>query len=224
MEYTPGVIYRNIFKFLEYRKYNFTPAIMSDEKLAETLNSIEYVILNASKIYDNKTDFAKVNNLTSAKNTKNNFQYGEKIVVLMIAPGSKYAMKSPDLKKLLTDLTGKTKEQSRYIIITKEDVKSSILRILDDFKSDMFKYEHHTYNMFITIIPEHELVPKHEFATKEEVEEQIDVYYRQIASFPKISVRDPPIVWLGANVGDVIKITRNSENSLSAVVYRVVVR
>ncbi len=72
-------------------------------------------------------------------------------------------------------------------------------------------------------ILEHELVPKHEILSKAEVEELLKKYKTSINKLPQILVNDPVVKELGAKVGDVIKITRNSPTAGVAVYYRVVV-
>ncbi len=72
-------------------------------------------------------------------------------------------------------------------------------------------------------ILEHELVPKHEILSKEEVEELLKKYKASLNQLPQILISDPVVKELGARVGDVLKITRNSPTAGTAVYYRVVV-
>ena len=50
-----------------------------------------------------------------------------------------------------------------------------------------------------------------------------DEFYNSKNSYPKINVYDPAIIWLGARVGDVIKITRISEIAGISIAYRLVI-
>ncbi len=205
MEYEPGIVYRNLFRFLAYRKLNTSVDRLDDDKLSEIMRSIGYLTIEATRQLSDTVL--------------------EKTIIILMAPGTKYAVKSPEFKKLLNDIVSKRKEYTmNYIIVTAEEVNTFVSRVLADFSVEGLKYEQYTYKMFKLVVPEHELVPKHEFATRDEIEEQLNIYYRNISSFPKINVRDPPVVWLGAKIGDTIKITRPSENALSAVVYRVVTK
>ncbi len=72
-------------------------------------------------------------------------------------------------------------------------------------------------------ILEHELVPKHEVLSKEEVEELLRKYKASLNQFPQILISDPVVRELGAKIGDVIKIMRNSPTAGTTVYYRVVV-
>ncbi|MFX0171669.1 MAG: DNA-directed RNA polymerase subunit H [Candidatus Hodarchaeota archaeon] len=74
------------------------------------------------------------------------------------------------------------------------------------------------FNLF-----KHYLVPVHEFATEEEIKELESKYSIYRYQLPKISVEDPAVQLLGAQIGDVLKIKRKSPTAEEFVVYRAVV-
>ena len=74
------------------------------------------------------------------------------------------------------------------------------------------------FNLF-----KHYLVPVHEFASEEEVEELQEKYSIYKYQLPKISSEDPAVQLLGAKVGDVLKIKRDSPTAGEFLVYRTVV-
>jgi len=67
------------------------------------------------------------------------------------------------------------------------------------------------------MVPQHILIPENE-ANK--VLKEYDVDKEQL---PKIKLADPVIVEIGAEIGDVIKVIRNSPTAGEAVVYRLVI-
>ena len=68
----------------------------------------------------------------------------------------------------------------------------------------------------------HSAVPKHEILSDDEIEEIFaDVDY-DISQLPKIRVDDPVSKAIGAEEGDIIKITRQSETAGIFVTYRIV--
>jgi DNA-directed RNA polymerase subunit H len=74
------------------------------------------------------------------------------------------------------------------------------------------------FNLF-----KHFQVPEHKFATEEEITE-LEVKYSIFKNqLPKISSDDPAVQLLGAKIGDVLKIIRNSPTAGVFVVYRAVV-
>jgi len=71
---------------------------------------------------------------------------------------------------------------------------------------------------------QHRLVPKHEVLSKEEAEQLLARLGVPPQQLPYILINDPVVKELGAKVGDIIKITRESETAGKAVYYRVVVK
>jgi DNA-directed RNA polymerase subunit H len=67
------------------------------------------------------------------------------------------------------------------------------------------------------------LVPKHEVLPKEEAEALLRNFKITPYQLPLIKSSDPVVKALGANPGDIIKITRKSPTAGKAVVYRYVV-
>jgi len=84
------------------------------------------------------------------------------------------------------------------------------------------------FNIFkggcIVDIIQHELVPKHEILSEKEKAGVLEEFKVTEHQLPKISISDPVIEIIGANPGDVIKITRNSKTAGKAVYYRIVVK
>ncbi|MBS3814943.1 MAG: DNA-directed RNA polymerase subunit H [Hadesarchaea archaeon] len=72
-------------------------------------------------------------------------------------------------------------------------------------------------------VTEHELVPKHEILSDEEVESLLDEYDVKAYQFPQISSRDPVAKEIGAEKGDILKVTRESATAGEAVAYRYVI-
>ncbi len=74
-------------------------------------------------------------------------------------------------------------------------------------------------------VGEHELVPKHEKLNEEEAEKVLEEYNADKDNLPKIERKDAALKDIDANVevGDVIKITRDSPTAGKAEYYRVVI-
>ena len=60
-------------------------------------------------------------------------------------------------------------------------------------------------------IQKHNLVPKHEILLEDEIEEIFAELDYNKENLPKISEKDPVSKEIGAKVGDVLRITRNSQ-------------
>ncbi|MFO8115658.1 MAG: DNA-directed RNA polymerase subunit H [Halorubrum sp.] len=71
-------------------------------------------------------------------------------------------------------------------------------------------------------VSQHELVPDHVLLTDDEVDEVLAEYDVKRTNLPKIKRTDPALPD-EAEVGDVVKIVRDSRTTEEAVVYRLVV-
>lgn len=67
------------------------------------------------------------------------------------------------------------------------------------------------------------LVPKHETLSPEDAERILEFYRITPEELPKILKDDPALGKLGANTGDIIRITRNSPTAGRSFYYRVVI-
>ena len=71
---------------------------------------------------------------------------------------------------------------------------------------------------------EHELVPLHEIITGEERQKALEHYHAKPFQFPWIRATDPISLILGAQPGDIVKITGKSETAGRSESYRYVVK
>ncbi len=71
-------------------------------------------------------------------------------------------------------------------------------------------------------IQDHMLVPKHEIMTEEEISEEFSDVDYDFNDLPKIKSDDPVVKAIGAEVGNVLRITRDSQTAGVFVTYRIV--
>jgi DNA-directed RNA polymerase subunit H len=69
----------------------------------------------------------------------------------------------------------------------------------------------------------HKMVPKHEIIDETELKKTLSEYNIEKEQMPKIRVTDPAAVQTQAKVGDVIRITRDSQTAGIAIFYRLVI-
>ena len=72
-------------------------------------------------------------------------------------------------------------------------------------------------------LQDHILVPKHEVLSKEEAEELLKTLGIKKEQLPKIKANDPIVKEIGAKVGDIIRIIRDSPTAGKSIAYRLVV-
>ena len=70
---------------------------------------------------------------------------------------------------------------------------------------------------------DHELIPKHEIMVEDELKSVLNQYQIEKEQLPKLKVSDPIALEIGASVGDVVKILRNSQTAGEATYYRLVI-
>ena len=66
------------------------------------------------------------------------------------------------------------------------------------------------------------LVPKHEIMTEEEISEEFSDVDYEFKDLPKIRANDPVVEAIGAEPGNVLRITRESQTAGVFVTYRIV--
>ena len=72
-------------------------------------------------------------------------------------------------------------------------------------------------------LQDHMLVPKHEVLSKEEAEELLRSLGIKKEQLPKIKATDPIAKEIGAKVGEIVKITRESPTAGKSIAYRLVI-
>ncbi|TGC11345.1 DNA-directed RNA polymerase subunit H [Methanolobus halotolerans] len=70
---------------------------------------------------------------------------------------------------------------------------------------------------------DHELIPKHEIMSEEELKAVLKIYNIGKEQLPKVKVEDPVVQEIGAQVGEVVRITRKSQTAGEAFYYRLVI-
>ena len=208
--YIPGEIYKNIEKLLEYRNINTSYKFLSTNDFAKEINHYGYIIITGS----NTRKRASTQALTT--------------YIILLSPGSSYALKSPEFRTLIKKKIPEDVLTNGVdiLIISEYELSNHIEKVINDIIKEYPRtyIENYPYSKFIIEIPKHVSVPKHEFASEEEIDGLLRDFYKSQSYFPKIFRDDSAAIWLGARVGDVIKITRISETSGKSVAYRIVVK
>lgn len=213
-EYIPGQVYDNLVKLMKYRgaKMNETP--LTREEVSRKLNHYEFIILLGNRAAidaDGKPDPRGAGT----------------VVVILIAPDSKYANKSPDFKKLLKNLPKVQQNEILEVLFVSEiELTMHIKKQLIAYRAANPKIyiEHSEYEIFLIEIPIHKAVPRHEIANEAEVAEFCNLHHTHPSLFPKILQSDPVAVWLGIKPGMIVTIHRISETAGRALIYRMCIK
>lgn len=189
-------IYQNIQKFItEYRKYTITGDVYTSQTFNKNMLMNHYVELDC--LNENQT----------------------KIRIILFKNDSKYLKATQLFKKLIITI-GKT--TTAIILITKDPLSVYIKKLLitmNDYDIKSYLYRH-----FIIEIPKGPLCGKHVILSQDEVRHLCDnELMTHPAGLPSILVDDPQCIWIGAEVGQVVKCIFNSELTGITIQYRMVV-
>lgn len=109
---------------------------------------------------------------------------------------------------------------NHFIIISREKLKTMNLRAFQEFMTNK-KIEFWSLDELQFNISKHAYVPKHEIVPDNEVSDIMKMYFIKVkTNFPIILKTDPMARYLNAKSGQLVKITRNTPNSVDYIVYR----
>jgi len=143
---------------------------------------------------------------------------------VFIATHPDYHTKKSDFDKLVSHLPKKLSSSAEVYIISKELITAShIMKRIDAIQADTgVRIKSLDYRYFVVEIPKRIGMPKCEIIkTEEEYEPRI--IHKDKADLRCITLLDPMIVWHGASLGDIVRITRMSETTAHAIVYNRVI-
>lgn len=79
------------------------------------------------------------------------------------------------------------------------------------------------YHVFNTVIPAHVSVPHHKIVPAEDEKRLLESLGARKKHLEKIKRKDPPVIWIGGEIGDIIEIETISESTGKALNYRIVI-
>lgn len=207
-EFIPGQIYTNLVKLMTYRNVVISSNPIDAETVVQKLNHYEFVTIAGKRSKDDPRGEATV-------------------IIILIAPNSKFSSKSGDFKKLLKGFPKmKFGDNLEILVVSEFALTIHIKKYILKYKTQNPKIhiEDYDYSIFMIEAPKHESVPLHTIATDEEVEEFCAQYYTTRDKFPKILQSDTQAVWLGLRPGIVVRIVRVSETAGIAIAYRICIK
>lgn len=200
-EYYPGEVYKNLIKMMALCNITLTKEPVNNEVLATTLNNNQYITLTGTRP---ETD-----------------PRGEAlIVVILIAPNSKYASRSEDFKKLLKGLP--KAKMLEVIFITEDTLSTHLEKHMKLYMAEntWVHLERYSYDIFLIENTQHVSVDKHTIMTQDEVNEFCKTHHTNPMNLAAIKPDDPQAIWNGVKRGMVVRITRVSDTAGISINYR----
>jgi len=186
--------YKNIEKcFINYRKLTTTDKFLNKEEFLKTIQIEQYV----------KHEFYKKN---------------KKILMYLFSENSKYLETTAQFRKLLNAINENPVDA---IFITKNPLSIYINKSIISYSNiNPFNYLHRLFSIDISTGP---LCSKHTILTNSELKDLCsEGLIIHPLSLPSIPISDPQNIWIGGELGEVIKVESVSENTGKVIRYRIV--
>ncbi len=220
-------IYNNIRSFYNYRKLVSLDDELSQDQFIKTIQKDKYMLLSSINHDSISNDANEVdqNKYRSAKTLIGSYNEKSKIDdivitnILLVYPGTECENKRANMMKLINHIRF---PNANVIIITPTKVSSGVAKGLQSLSNQRehrgHSFKTFTYTLLNSVLPEYELVPKYEILNDDQINE-LKKWHIDPDSLPKISENDPQMVWIGAEVGQIIKFTYPSEVTIEAIGY-----
>lgn len=201
-------IYNNLFIYYEYRQLKSLDDKLDNETFNKLIQNNKHIILRAvNKDIDTTKDLSDT-----------------KIVSIILL----YDTNLYDTSLALDKLIGKiTHPKSEIIIIGKELFKTHNTKKIKQINSSNkdIQIKNYSYSLFNIVIPLNNLSPKITIITDpDEISIILNKYmYCNKLNLMKRYVNDPAIIWIGGEVGQLIKIEELSETTCIRISYGIIV-
>lgn len=192
-----ATVYDNIWALAKYRQYAIQSPKLEESELMPTLRAKKLVVVAAK---------------TQAQNN---------VEIILIADPGIVNLMSKFRSHLASILN--TDKDTRTILIAEnsstEDAQDQVSKNIDiALRKNNINYEYIPMYLLNCVLPEQDMIDEHAIVT--DLEEMKFCSTMQLA---RISVRDSMAIWIGASIGDIVRIIRKTENNLTEYYYRRVV-
>lgn len=224
-------IYQNIQRLYDYRQLVSLDSMMPQDQFIKTMQKDKYLLLSSinRNLVTNDNDEVDEVKLKSMKDFISSYNEKSKVKdvvitnILLVYTGTDCESKRANMMKLINHIRFPF---ANVLIITPTKISSGVAKGLQ-MLSHQYEHRGHTfkaftYNLLSSVLPEHELVPRYTILSTEEVM-KLKEWFIDPEALPKVFENDPQMVWIGANVGDVIKFTYLSEITIEAIGYCMVI-
>lgn len=209
----PHLVYTNALIMLKSRGFTVTSQVDDNTAVTKKLVQPGYVTISGTREASDVRGAAKT-------------------TVVVIAPESKYAAKTPDFRKLIQSVKSSSAPVSSDLSKGTYDARFEILVFTDQAISPQMKkmvvteisstisIECYDYGMCSTNKQEHDFYATHQILSNQEATKLLESIYSKKSSIPTINDYDTQAVWLGLRKGMVVMIHRVSESAGGSITYR----
>lgn len=137
---------------------------------------------------------------------------GQDTAIVLTNKDSDFMSRTNDMQKLLKNVKNEI-----IIFISEKRVTNSLQAYTTANNRKILSYVYQQFTIDMTKAP---LVPKHRLMEPEEAEAILKKLYIESKDIAGISVNDTQAIWIGAEIGDCVEITRFSESVGLSITYR----
>jgi DNA-directed RNA polymerase subunit H (RpoH/RPB5) len=242
-KYLPAQVHDNIEEFLKHRKLKLISGSVSKRKAQKVVShegvlntdtftkAIQmdgYVIIEAEDLPNKDRRYRKqISEINQKRKTKT--------YIVIIDMNSKYASQSPEFVNLMKRIPGFDHDKRDFnldvILISQYALSSHIQKKIELYKNygtetaGFTNIEDYQYYVFMSNImdPNHAFIPPHRLLSREEEHELLTKTHSEKKDLSRIHQSDPPVVWIGGEVGDIVEIMQPLESTGVSPEYRVVI-
>lgn len=231
-------IYNNIYEFIKKNKLQpLEDKIIDNNKFYEIINSNKYIKIIALSndytdteknmikeniqifsLYKNKDSYT-INDIKKKHNITDTIQ--KITVILLLHDESDYDSKTANFKALINTIRY---PNSNVITISKDSLSTHVNKQIVELSNETKKIFSYTYDKFKFIVNNHVLCSPHSILNKDEEYNLLNnILKKKKSNLPKIKISDPQIIWIGGEIGNIVKIERDSEVTGKSLYYRVII-
>jgi DNA-directed RNA polymerase subunit H (RpoH/RPB5) len=242
-KYLPAQVHENIGEFLKHRKLKLVSGsvskrkaqkvidhnnILSTDMFTKAIQMDGYVIIEAEDLPTKDRRYRKqISEINRKRPTKT--------YIVIMDMNSKFASQSPEFVTLMKRIPGfdyeKRDHNADILLISQNMLSSHIQKKIALYKNygtetaGFTNIEDYQYHVFRSNIMDtnHAFVPPHRLLTREEEDELLTSTYSEKKDLPRIHQSDPPIIWIGGEVDNVVEIEQFSESAGVTYEYRIVI-
>lgn len=231
-------IYNNIYNFIEKNKLQpLDTKIENNSDFYNIINQDKYITIKTiSNIItkEEKEELNKILKIISSYN-KNIFSIKDiekkyninlnnipKITyILLLHNEGEYESKSINFKNLINSIKY---PYTTIITISKEVLSTHVHKQLVELSNEKRKIFNYSYDKFKFIVNNHVLCSPHTILNSEEEEYLLNKILKiKKCNLPKIKLNDPQVIWIGGEIGNIVRIDRDSEITGKSIYYRVII-
>ncbi len=165
--------------------------------------------------------------------TKSLYRADAHVHVIVFNPRNDHVSKVPEFRKIIKEVRVAMlaiRKQSTFtnsfelIFISQYGLSKLIVKSLPEHVDELQDViiDQYTYALFALNPTDQVYAPKHELMTRTDADAVCQKHFTLPDRFPHINETDVQVKWLGARLGDLIKVTRYTETAGVSIIYRYV--